>query len=71
MFVSKVIAGEIIQLLILKAGVSILIKKLIKFIPIAGQIVSAGISYGAMEYLGTALIDDCYEVCRMRIIAME
>ncbi|MEX1029125.1 MAG: hypothetical protein WDZ91_03650 [Paenibacillaceae bacterium] len=62
-FVSKVITEEIIMLLLLKAGIRVTLKRMIRFIPIAGQIVSAGISFSAMKYLGNQLINDCAMVC--------
>jgi hypothetical protein len=69
--VGMIITEEIVLIVLLKAGARITATKLVRFIPIAGQIVAAGISFGAMKYLGNELIDHCCEVCRTFIIAKE
>jgi uncharacterized protein (DUF697 family) len=68
--VGKVISKEIIMLLLKKVGKRIAVKQVTKFIPLVGQAVSAGISFGAMKYLGNSHIDECYEVCK-RVIEMQ
>lgn len=40
------------------------IKQVTKYVPFVGQAVSAGISFGAMKYLGNAHIEECYAVCK-------
>nr|WP_263323558.1 hypothetical protein [Neobacillus sp. Marseille-Q6967] len=68
--VGKMITKQTIALLLKKVGARVAVKQVTKFIPFVGQAVSAGISFGAMKYLGNSHIDECYEVCR-RIIAMK
>ncbi|MNP86084.1 hypothetical protein D3C76_1861170 [compost metagenome] len=46
------------------------VKQVAKFVPFVGQAVSAGISFGAMKYLGNSHIEECYEVCK-KIIEAE
>ncbi|MCM3116306.1 hypothetical protein M3610_13455 [Neobacillus sp. MER 74] len=65
--VGKFITKETVVLLLKKVGTRVAVKSVTKFIPFVGQAVSAGISFGAMKYLGNSHIDECYEVCK-RII---
>ena len=66
----KVITKEILTLLLKKVGMRITVKQVAKFVPFVGQAVSAGISFGAMKYLGNSHIDECYDVCR-KFMEME
>ncbi len=68
--VGKLITKETIMLLLKKLGTRVAVKSVTKFIPFVGQAVSAGISFGAMKYLGNSHIDECYEVCK-RVIEMK
>ena len=68
--VGKFITKEAIMLLLKKVGTRVAVKSVRKFIPFVGQAISAGISFGAMKYLGNSHIDECYEVCQ-RIIQMK
>ena len=68
--VGKVITKEILTLLLKKVGMRITVKQVAKFVPFVGQAVSAGISFGAMKYLGNSHIDECYDVCR-KFMEME
>ncbi len=65
--VGKLITKEVVAVLLKKVGTRVAVKSVAKFVPFVGQAVSAGISFGAMKYLGNSHIDECYEVCR-RII---
>jgi len=40
------------------------VKRAAKFVPFAGQALSALIGYGAIRYMGEQHIRDCLEVCR-------
>jgi uncharacterized protein (DUF697 family) len=66
----KLITKEAVMLVLKKMGTRVAVKSVTKFIPFVGQAVSAGISFGAMKYLGNSHIDDCYEVCK-RMIQMK
>jgi uncharacterized protein (DUF697 family) len=68
--VGKFITKEAVVLLLKKIGTRVAVKSVTKFIPFVGQAVSAGISFGAMKYLGNSHIDECYEVCK-RIIQRD
>ena len=65
--VGKLITKQAVAMLLKKVGARVAVKQVTKFIPFVGQAVSAGISFGAMKYLGNSHIDECYEVCK-RII---
>lgn len=62
--VGKLITKELVVAMLKKVGVRVAVKQVSKFIPFVGQAVSAGISFGAMKYLGNSHIDECYEVCK-------
>jgi uncharacterized protein YutE (UPF0331/DUF86 family) len=68
--VGKLITKQTVMLLLKKVGARVAVKQVAKFIPFVGQAVSAGISFGAMNYLGNSHIDECYDICK-RIIQME
>jgi uncharacterized protein (DUF697 family) len=68
--VGKLITKQTVMLLLKKVGARVAVKQVTKFIPFVGQAVSAGISFGAMKYLGNSHIEECYDVCK-RIIQME
>lgn len=68
--VGKFITKEAVVLLLKKVGARIATKQVAKYIPFVGQAVSAGISFGAMKYLGNSHIDECFEVCK-RVIEKQ
>jgi uncharacterized protein (DUF697 family) len=68
--VGKLITKQTIVLLLKKVGARVAVKQVAKFIPFVGSAVAAGISFGAMKYLGNSHIDECYVVCK-RVIQME
>lgn len=65
---SMVIGKFISQELVIKAAASIgrrlTVKRAAKYVPLAGQALSALIGYTAIRYLGEEHIRDCVEVCR-------
>lgn len=68
--IGKVITKELVVLLLKKVGARVAVKQIAKFVPFIGQAVSAGISFGAMKYLGNSHIEECYSVCK-RFIEMK
>ncbi|WP_289136339.1 hypothetical protein [uncultured Brevibacillus sp.] len=66
-FVGKVLTKELIMIALKKVGARVAAKSVLKFIPIAGQIASAAIGFGAMKLMGNKHVDECYAVCK-RII---
>ncbi len=68
--VGKYITKQTVTMLLKKVGARIAVKQVTKYVPFIGQAVSAGISFGAMKYLGNSHIDECFEVCK-RIIEVK
>jgi len=61
----KVISKELIITLLKKAGIRIASKQVIKYIPIAGTLISAGISFAAMKIICNYHIKECRDVVKM------
>lgn len=66
--VGRFITRELVIKVLLKLGVRVTTKGIVKFVPFVGQAVSASISFGAMKLLGNRHIDDCYEVARRALL---
>ena len=60
--VGKTITASMVRSVLRKASGKIAARQASKFIPLAGQAVSAGISYAAMHYLGNHHIEQCYQI---------
>ena len=66
--VGRLVTRELVIKLLLKLGVRVTTKGIVKFVPLMGQALSASISFGAMKLLGNQHIDDCYEVARRTLM---
>ncbi|THF73868.1 hypothetical protein [Cohnella fermenti] len=66
--IGKLIISEIASFLLKKYGTRILTSQFLKFIPLVGQAISAGISFGALKSLGNSHINDCYKICEQLIL---
>jgi hypothetical protein len=60
--VGRVITRELVLQALAAVGMRITAKTAARFVPIAGQAVSAGLSYTAMRFVGTTHIRDCRRV---------
>ena len=60
--VGRFITQQILLRLLQKIGIRVASKSTLRFIPILGQAIAAGMSFGAMKMLGDAHVDDCYKV---------
>lgn len=60
--VGRFITRQILLRLLQKIGIRVAGKTTLRFIPILGQAIAAGMSFGAMKMLGDAHVDDCYKV---------
>jgi uncharacterized protein (DUF697 family) len=60
--VGRIITRDLILQALAAVGMRITTKTAARFVPIAGQVVSAGLSYTAMRFVGTAHIRDCRRV---------
>jgi uncharacterized protein (DUF697 family) len=64
MLVGKFITKDLVIRAAASVGRRMTAKQAAKLVPLAGQVVSALISYSAIRYLGEQHIRDCVEVCR-------
>lgn len=66
--VGRLVTRELVIKVLLKLGVRVATKGIVKFVPLVGQALSASISFGAMKVLGNQHIEDCYQVARRTLI---
>lgn len=62
--IGKLITRDVITRLAQTAGVRLTTKQVAKYVPLAGQAVSAALGYAILRYLGQQHIRDCESVCR-------
>jgi uncharacterized protein (DUF697 family) len=64
MLVGRLVTRELLVRLARAAGVRLTASQAAKFVPVAGQVVSAAISYAALRTLGELHIKDCARVAQ-------
>ncbi len=64
MLIGKFITKDLVIRAAASIGRRLTAKQAAKFVPLAGQVVSAVISYTAIRYLGEQHIRDCVQVCK-------
>lgn len=62
--IGKFVTRDLVLKLAAAAGKRMVIKQATKYVPLAGQAISALIGYSAIRMLGEQHIRDCVEVCR-------
>lgn len=62
--IGKIVSRDLILKAASKIGMQLTTKQLAKYVPLAGQIVAAGIGYGAIRYFGEAHMKDCIRIAR-------
>jgi uncharacterized protein (DUF697 family) len=62
--IGRSITRRIVTALVRRAAARYATKSVLRFVPFAGQVAAAGISFGAMKLVGNSHIDDCYETVR-------
>ncbi len=62
--IGKFISRELVIKAATKIGVRLTTKQLAKYVPFAGQIVSAAVGYAAIRYFGEEHMKDCIRVAR-------
>lgn len=67
--IGRSITRRVVTMLIRRVGARYASKSLLRFVPFAGQVAAAGISFGAMKLVGNSHIDDCYETVRRTLVA--
>jgi hypothetical protein len=64
MVIGKFISKDLVIRLAATVGKRLTIKQATRYVPLAGQVLSAAIGYTAIRYLGEQHIRDCVEVCK-------
>lgn len=62
--IGRVLTQQLVLLALRKLGLRLGIRQVARFVPLLGQAAAAGLSYGAMVYLGNAHIEHCYQIAR-------
>jgi hypothetical protein len=62
--IGKFISRDLVIKAATKIGVRLTTKQLAKYVPLAGQIVSAAVGYAAIRYLGEEHMKDCIRVAK-------
>lgn len=62
--IGKFISRDLIIKAATKIGVRLTTKQVAKFVPLAGQVVSAAVGYAAIRYFGEEHMKDCIRVAR-------
>lgn len=70
MLVGKFITRDLVVRAAQGLGMRMTAKRAAKYVPLAGQAISALIGYAAIRYLGEAHIQDCVAVCRQAKLAL-
>lgn len=60
--IGRVVTRELVLKLLQKVGVRLTFKQASRFVPFAGQVVAASLSFAALKYLGDRHIRDCVQV---------
>ena len=64
LLVGKLVTRELLIKLARHAGIRLTVKQATKYVPVAGQLVSAAIGYAALRALGELHIRDCVQVAQ-------
>lgn len=67
--IGKYVTKELIVQILKKLGVRLTTKQVMKYVPVLGQVISAGISFTAMRFIIRSHINECYKVARIVIEA--
>lgn len=62
--IGKLISRDLVIKAATKIGVRLTTKQVAKYVPLAGQVVSAAVGYAAIRYLGEEHMKDCIRVAR-------
>ncbi len=62
--IGKLISRDLVLKAATKIGMRLTTKQLAKYVPFAGQIVSAAVGYAAIRYLGEEHMKDCIRVAK-------
>lgn len=62
--VGRMITKKLVLIALKRVGIQMTAKQAAKYLPFAGQVAAAFLGFGAMMYIGTSHIDECYQVAR-------
>lgn len=68
--IGKFISRDLVIKAATKIGVRLTTKQVAKYVPLAGQIVSAAVGYAAIRYFGEEHMKDCIRVARQAQLEM-
>lgn len=60
--IGRIVTRELVIKLLQTVGVRLTVKQAARFVPFAGQVVAASLSFAALKYLGDRHIADCVQV---------
>lgn len=66
--IGRSITRRIVTALVRRVAARYATKSVLRFVPFAGQVAAAGISFGAMKLVGNSHIDDCYETVKRTLV---
>jgi uncharacterized protein (DUF697 family) len=69
--IGRVVTRELVLLLLGRVGIRLSAGQAARLIPLAGQALSASLSFGALTYLGNRHIEDCERVVRQIQLEMQ
>jgi hypothetical protein len=64
LLIGRAVTHELVMMTLGKAGIRVSVKQATKYVPIAGQALSAALSFTAMRYVGLQHINDCVRVAQ-------
>lgn len=65
--IGRMVTKRIVASLLRRIGMRLAVGSVAKFVPFAGSVVAASISFGAMKLVGNAHIEDCYKTAKALI----
>ena len=66
--IGRLVTRDLVIKLLMRMGVRVTTKGVVRYVPLIGQAISASLSFGAMKLLGNRHVDDCYEVARRALL---
>jgi uncharacterized protein (DUF697 family) len=65
--VGRAVTKKLVLVALKRVGIRMTAKQAAKYLPFAGQVASAFLGFGAMMYIGTSHIDECYQIAKAAI----
>ena len=66
-FIGRMVTKRLVAAVLRRIGTRLAVGSVAKFVPFAGSVVAASISFGAMKLVGNAHIEDCYKTAKALI----